>query len=111
MIDTSAITELLEKPMGRKDFLKHIGGIMVGLVGVGAFIRNLTNPLHVKKKPKKVTKNTGYGGGGAYGVQAVQITLINLIPNYSKYYSRYVFQILVQLGQLEFRSCSTRGTY
>lgn len=64
MIDFKPINELMEKKMTRTEFLKHLGAMLVAMVGIGAFIRNVSNPLKHPKPapvaPQKVT--SGYGG-------------------------------------------------
>ena len=70
MISLEPLQALLDKPMDRKQFLKHMAAVVVSVVGVGAFIKTLSNPLAgVQKQPKTAVKATrGYGGGSAYGV-------------------------------------------
>lgn len=64
----NVIDKLMNKPMSRKDFLAHVGVAMVGLIGVSAAIKNLSE---LSKKPtgkavpdSKVKR--GFGGG-SYG--------------------------------------------
>lgn len=69
MISFEPLQNLMEKPMDRKEFLKHVGAIIVTMVGISAVIRAVSNPLSdVKKMPTEPTKSSrGYGAGTAYG--------------------------------------------
>lgn len=69
-MDIKPLNDLMNKKMTRKEFLKHMGAAILGVVGISAFIRNITNP---RKKPKATIApppktNHGYGYGRPYGV-------------------------------------------
>ncbi len=48
-------TELLEKEMDRKDFLKHVAFVTVALLGVSSFLKTLIDPHHAARS------SAGYG--------------------------------------------------
>lgn len=66
-MDIKPINDLMNKPMTRMEFLKHIGAAALGVVGVAAFIRNITNPHKKNKEAPKQKSTAGYGSGRAYG--------------------------------------------
>jgi arginine exporter protein ArgO len=67
-MDLKPLNDLLNKEMTRKDFLKHIGVAALGIMGVNAFLRNITNPHNKKSKaPRRTKAVSGYGAGSTYG--------------------------------------------
>lgn len=56
------IAAILNEPMDRKAFLKHVGIGIVAISGVGAALRSLSQ----KKAPVTVTAKSSYGGS-AFG--------------------------------------------
>jgi len=53
--------ELLNKEMNRKEFLAHIGALLLAVIGIGALLRTLSDP-----HPGKKTSSNGYGSSN-YG--------------------------------------------
>lgn len=51
--------ELLSKEMNRKEFLVHIGALLLAVIGISSLLRTLSNP-HPSKR------NSGYGSNN-YG--------------------------------------------
>lgn len=58
------LQKLMEKPLSRKDFLRHIGIFLLGMIGVGRFIASLST------HQKVITSvDTGHRfGAGKFGV-------------------------------------------
>ncbi|MCL5407343.1 MAG: hypothetical protein M1429_02525 [Patescibacteria group bacterium] len=52
--------ELLEKEMDRREFLVHIGALLLAVIGISALLRTLSNP-HLLKKTNGFGSNS-YGG-------------------------------------------------
>ena len=68
MINFRPLDELLHKRMTRREFLKHLAAAAVAMIGIAAFIRNLTNPHHAKKTETSSKAMHGYGAGRPYGM-------------------------------------------
>jgi len=62
MSDKSPIQRLLEKPMTRKEFIKHVGFMLLAAFGVTKLLENLLKAEHISK-PKQVSGTTRWGGG------------------------------------------------
>lgn len=60
MVIQKEIDELLQKPLTRKQFLRHIGLIMLGLLGVNAVLSRLVHP---EKHISTVKSDRGWGQG------------------------------------------------
>ncbi len=66
-MDIKPLQDLMQKPMTRKEFLKHMGAVTLGLVGVSAFLRNLSQPYKKTKETVLPKAKNGYGSGRPYG--------------------------------------------
>jgi len=62
MPDKSPIQRLLEKPMTRKEFIKHIGFMLLAAFGVTKLLENLLK-ADQSSQPKQVSNTTRWGGG------------------------------------------------
>lgn len=60
------LNNLLEKPMDRRDFLKHIGIGAVLVVGLGPMLKLLSSPARTDGS----SQDTSAAGGYAYGDMA-----------------------------------------
>lgn len=68
MMDLEPLNKLLDKKMDRKEFLTHIGAVVVAVSGAAAIIKNLTEPRgRHRKTTKKAGKSSGYGQS-PYGI-------------------------------------------
>ena len=57
----NSVTQLMEKEMDRRDFIKHVGIGFLALTGVAAIVKTLNT-----MSDSKETQTVGYGGG-VYG--------------------------------------------
>lgn len=48
--------QLLDKKMDRRDFLLHVGALLLAVLGISALLRNLSDPHPIKR-------SSGYGSG------------------------------------------------
>ena len=61
--------DLLSKKMTRKEFLLHLGILLLAITGISSFLKTLSDPHLLNKKNnsnKNLTSNTDFGKG-AYG--------------------------------------------
>lgn len=58
MLNTRSLQQLLQKDMSRKEFLQTIGAILLGFIGLTAFLKNIDNFTQAQTKGKA---ETGYG--------------------------------------------------
>lgn len=64
-LNIKPLQDLLSKDMDRREFLIHVGGVMLAVVGISGLIKKLSDPFgkgHTAKKGSGV----GYGSS-AYG--------------------------------------------
>jgi hypothetical protein len=54
------LTDLLEKDMSRKEFLIHVGGVALAVVGVTGLMRKLADPFGKQQRPAPEAA-AGYG--------------------------------------------------
>lgn len=54
--------ELLNKQMDRREFLLHIGALLLAVFGISALLRTLSDPDPFKKKDRLGYGSSGYGG-------------------------------------------------
>jgi len=60
------ISEILDKELTRKQFLIHMGVLLLALTGIPALLKNLVNDLGVQKTPQ--LEGYGYGASAYSGV-------------------------------------------
>jgi len=65
------MSDLLQKEMDRKDFLKHMGVAAVALIGVPAVIKALTQATDSSTRSPSTKNSLGYGSS-AYGGSSAQ---------------------------------------
>lgn len=61
MSTQTPLQKLLTTPMTRKEFIKHVGIILLAAVGIGKLIENFLKTEHVTQQ--KVSSTTRWGGG------------------------------------------------
>ena len=64
----NGISQLMQKDMDRKDFIKHVGIGFVALTGVAAAVKSLTSLGESNKTP--AAASFGYGASAYGGVSA-----------------------------------------
>lgn len=55
------LKDLLQKPMDRKDFIKHVGVGLIALTGVTTLVRSLTGQDADKQLLSQQNDNSAYG--------------------------------------------------
>lgn len=61
MAEQNPIQKLLATPMTRKEFIKHVGIMILAAFGVAKFIETILKTDHTQQK--KVSTTTRWGGG------------------------------------------------
>ncbi|MEI9966592.1 MAG: hypothetical protein WDN67_03055 [Candidatus Moraniibacteriota bacterium] len=60
--------QLLVKPLTRKEFLLHLGLVLLALSGIPALLKTLSSPDPVQPKTRRTSSRSEESfGGGAYG--------------------------------------------
>lgn len=62
MANNKKIKKVLDTEMDRKEFLRYVGIVAVGVLGINNLISSITKPIQKTKKPE-----TGGYGRSAYG--------------------------------------------
>lgn len=65
MIQTKLLQDLLAKDMDRREFLAHIGGTLLAVVGIAGLIKKIADPFD--KQTVTEQANAGGYGTSAYG--------------------------------------------
>lgn len=58
---TENLKDLMQKPMDRKDFIKHIGVGLIALTGVATFVGSLTGREGVSRLLSQQNDDSAYG--------------------------------------------------
>lgn len=58
---TENLKDLLQKPMDRKDFIKHVGVGLIALTGVTTFVSSLTGRANVGRLLSEQSEDSAYG--------------------------------------------------
>lgn len=73
--DVKPLHELLSTNMNRREFLVHVGGVLLAVVGVSGLVRKITDPFSSSKKSQAKLGSYGgstYGGGPAVAADATK---------------------------------------
>ncbi|MEO5628103.1 MAG: hypothetical protein ABIQ89_04435 [Candidatus Saccharimonadales bacterium] len=62
MSEQNPLQKLLATPMTRKEFIKHVGIMLLSVIGVAKILDNILKMDHTSK-PKQVSSTTRWGGG------------------------------------------------
>jgi hypothetical protein len=66
-LNIKPLQDLLSKDMDRKEFLIHVGGVMLAVVGITGLIKKLSDPFG-KTRPSTANTSSGVGyGASTYG--------------------------------------------
>jgi hypothetical protein len=66
MINTKPLQDLLAKDMNRKEFLAHVGGTMLAVIGITGLVKKLADPYGKSTHQAASGVATSYGSS-AYG--------------------------------------------
>jgi hypothetical protein len=64
MLNIKPLQDLMTKDMNRKEFLAHVGGAMLAVIGITGIVKKLADPYG--KTTSNVAATGGYGSS-AYG--------------------------------------------
>ncbi len=66
-LDNKYLQKLLDTPMDRKQFLRHLGVAILGIIGINQMISLLLQSHPETRKLTESTKTKSKFGGGRYG--------------------------------------------
>lgn len=68
MLDNDFVRKTMKKPMSRKQFLRHLGVVFLGVIGINSVVSLLLQSHPETRKLTQATTIKRGFGGGKYGV-------------------------------------------
>ena len=67
MINIKPLHELFQKEVDRREFLTHIGGALIAVIGISGFIKKVTDPFNKRPAAPQIKQQVSSYGSSAYG--------------------------------------------